>query len=130
MGKGKACRINLLEFIGLAIPKVEKTKPRRVPDLVDKVAIPLDSVFGKTNISPLCGKGRHGKTQGIGAVFIHNDQGVHDIALGLAHLLSFRITHKGVQIDIPEGRFLHEVQPHHHHAGNPEKQNVKTGDKN
>ena len=37
------------------------------------------------------------------------------------------IAHQSVDVDIGEGDFVHEVQPHHHHAGHPEKEDIEAG---
>ncbi|RWX47571.1 hypothetical protein H206_06318 [Candidatus Electrothrix aarhusensis] len=38
------------------------------------------------------------------------------------------ITHQGMQIDIAERYLIHEMEAHHHHTGDPEKEDVKAGD--
>ena len=38
------------------------------------------------------------------------------------------VAHQGVDIDVAEGHLAHEVQPHHHHAGDPEEDDVEAGD--
>ena len=33
-----------------------------------------------------------------------------------------------MDVDLPEGDLIHEVKPHHHHPGHPEKEDVEGGD--
>ena len=53
---------------------------------------------------------------------------VEHIALGLAHLLPFRVADQAVHIHVPEWDLASEVFGHHHHARHPEKDDVETGD--
>ena len=55
-------------------------------------------------------------------------QRVDDVALALAHLLTLGVTYKSMDINILEGDIFHELQPHHHHAGNPEEKDIEAGD--
>ena len=55
-------------------------------------------------------------------------QGVHDVALGLGHLLPLLVAHEGVDVDVVERDLLHEVEAHHHHARDPEEDDVEAGD--
>ncbi len=38
-----------------------------------------------------------------------------------------RITHQSVNVDLPERDFTGELEPHHDHAGDPEKDDVEAG---
>src|SRR6056297_1025244 len=88
--------------------------------------ITTDAIGRQTDISPHGSKSAEGKAKRISTIFINHDQGIDHITLTLAHLLSLGITNQGVNIDLFEGNFLHEAQPHHHHPSYPEKQNIKT----
>jgi hypothetical protein len=55
-------------------------------------------------------------------------QGIDHIALGLRHFGALLIADEGVDIDIVEGNLMHEMEAHHHHPGNPEEDDVETGD--
>ncbi len=59
---------------------------------------------------------------------LHNLQRIDDIAGRLGHLFAVFIPHQGMQIDVLEGYLVHEMQPHHHHPGDPEEEDVKAGD--
>ena len=52
--------------------------------------------------------------------------GVDHIALGFGHFLPFPITHKTVDVDRMEGHFAAEMQGHHDHSSDPEKDDVET----
>ena len=108
--------------------QVHEGEAAGVPDLVGEVAVAGDALLGEAHVPAHGGEGGQGKTEGVGAVFIHEFQGIDDVALGLAHLLAFRVPHQGVDVDLPEGDFPHEVNPHHHHPGHPEKEDVEGGD--
>ncbi len=54
-------------------------------------------------------------------------QRIDDVAPGLAHLLALGVPHQGMDVDIPEGNVPHELEPHHHHPGHPEEEDVKPG---
>ena len=51
--------------------------------------------------------------------------GIYDIALGLGHLLAIRIANQAVYVDVFERDLFLETQRHHHHACDPEKDDVK-----
>ena len=55
-------------------------------------------------------------------------QGVQSVALGLGHLLTFRIAHQAVDVHLAERHFAGELQRHHDHAGHPEEDDVVAGD--
>ena len=40
------------------------------------------------------------------------------------------VADKGVDVDVAERDILHEVHAHHHHAGDPEEDDVEARDKN
>ena len=74
------------------------------------------------------------KRKRVGAIFVDQVERIDDIALRLRHLLPVLVAHQCVHIDGVE-RFdrvavliFHEVQAHHHHPGDPEEDDVKTGD--
>ena len=49
------------------------------------------------------------------------------LPLDLDIFLPLGIAHQGVDVDVLEGDLVHEVQPHHHHAGHPEEEDVEAG---
>ena len=106
---------------------IHERKARGVPDLVDKMAVAFDALFGQADIAALGSHGRQGEAEAVRAEFFDNLQRVDDVALGFAHLLAFRVAHQGMNVDIPERHVTHELQAHHHHAGHPEEKNVKAG---
>ncbi|GBE58710.1 flagellar basal body P-ring biosynthesis protein, putative [Babesia ovata] len=76
-----------------------------------------------------------GGQAGVGDLFIEAFEGgplnnlerVQHVALALAHLLTTRITHERVQVDLRERQLAHQMQGHHHHPRNPEEDDVVTG---
>ena len=101
---------------------------RRVPQLGGEVAIALDAVGGQLDVAALRGHGGQREAQRVGAVLVDHAQGVHDVALGLGHLLPLLVAHEGMDVDVVERDLLHEVEPHHHHARDPEEDDVEAGD--
>ena len=103
-------------------------KASRVPEFGREVAVAFDGLFGEADIAPLSGHAAHGEAQRVGAVFVHQFQRVHDVALGLGHLLALLVEDEGVDVHILERNFAHELYAHHHHPGDPEEDDVKRGD--
>ncbi len=100
----------------------------RIPDLVDEEAVPLDALVADPDIPSHGGEGGKCKPEGVGTVFVHLDDGVHDVAFGLAHLLPLLVPDKGMEVHVVERHVAHELDAHHHHPSDPEKENVETGD--
>ena len=53
---------------------------------------------------------------------------VDDVALGLGHLLAVLVADQAGDVDVAERHVAHELQSHHHHAGDPEEDDVEAGD--
>ena len=103
-------------------------KARGVPQLGAEVAVALDARLGELDVAALRGHGGQREAQRIRAIVVDQFQRVDDVALGLRHLLALLVADQGVDVDGVERHFLHEVQPHHHHAGDPEEDDVEAGD--
>jgi hypothetical protein len=58
----------------------------------------------------------------------HFGEGINDIAFGLTHFLSFRISNQGMDVDIAEGDLACQLDAHHDHSGYPKKENVQARD--
>ena len=54
-------------------------------------------------------------------------QGIQSVALGLGHLLAFRIAHQAVNVNLPERHLAGELKGHHDHTGHPEEDDVVAG---
>ncbi len=52
---------------------------------------------------------------------------VEHVALGLGHLLAFRVADQAVHVDILERNLAGDVLGHHHHARHPEEDDVEAG---
>ncbi len=113
-----------------------------VPDLVGEGAVALGAGFVEGDVGAGRGLRGEGETDGVGAVFRDDLDGVDHVALGLGHLLAVGVADQGVDVDVAEGdgvgeRALaavgvgdveHEVAAEHDHAGDPEEEDVEAGD--
>ena len=91
------------------------------------MTIALDALFRHFNIASLGGKRRQRKAKCIGAVFLDDRQRIDDVARGFTHFFPGFITDKRMDINVLKGDVFHELNAHHHHAGNPEEKDVKCG---
>ncbi len=72
--------------------------------------------------------------QGFQVDAVDDVQRVKDVALGLGHLLALAVAYQTVYVDSLERNLrravfvLHQVHGHHDHTGNPEENDVETGD--
>ena len=66
--------------------------------------------------------------QGVEADAIDQIDRVEDIALRLAHFLAFGVADQPMHINVPEGYLAGDVPGHHHHARDPEENDVEAGD--
>ena len=64
----------------------------------------------------------------VGSVLVDEHERVESVARGLGHLATLGVTHHAVDDDVVERRIAGEMGPHHHHAGDPEEDDVETGD--
>ena len=87
----------------------------------------LNFLHGQRHIVSRRRSSDQGVPKGVGAVLRNNIQRVQHVALGLGHLLSLGVAHQAVQVDRVEGHLVSELQRHHHHARNPEEQDVVAG---
>ena len=109
---------------------VHQGKTGGIPDLVDKITVAFNALFRHLHVSALGCKSGQGKAECIGSIAVNNAQGIDYISGRLAHFFALFITHQGMHIDIFKRHILHEMNTHHHHSGYPEKENIKTGNKN
>ena len=112
---------------GIVILQVHHGESRRVPDLVHEKLVPLDPLLRHPDVPPLGGEGRQREAEGVRPEFVHHLQGIDAVPLRLAHLLAVLVPDEGVEVNIPEGDVLHHVEPHHHHPGDPEEEDVEAG---
>ena len=103
-------------------------KAAGVPELGRKIAITFDPLRRQLDVTALRCHRREREAQRIGAVFVDQMQGIDDVALRLRHLCTALVADERVNIDLREWRFLHEVETHHHHPGDPEEDDVETRD--
>ncbi len=108
--------------------EVHQEQACRIPDLVHKVLVALDSLLRELDIAPLRGESGQGETERIRSIFVHHEQGIDHVALRFAHFLPLGIPDQRVHVHFMKRDFIHELNPHHHHAGHPEEQDVKSRD--
>ncbi len=99
-----------------------------VPQLGAEVPIAFDPLHIQLQNAPKGGHRGRREAQGVGAVFVDDVQRVHDVAGGFRHLLALGVADEAVQVDGIEGDVVDDSQLHHHHPGDPEEQDVLTGD--
>ena len=113
---------------GDADAAVHLGEARGVPKLGREIAIALDARLRELDVAPLRRHRRQREAQGVGAVAVDQVQRVDDVALRLRHLRALLVADEGVDVDVAERHFVHEVQAHHHHPGDPEEDDVEAGD--
>ncbi len=68
------------------------------------------------------------ESEGVGAVEVDDFDGIDAVAFGFAHALALAVEDEGIDGDVVEGDVLHVVEAGHHHAGDPEGDDVAGGD--
>ena len=82
----------------------------------------------KTRIAPRGDAVDQRKAQRIRAEFLDDDERIDAVAQRLAHLAPLRVADDAVNQHVFEGNALHVLQPGKNHAGDPEKDDVVSGD--
>ena len=72
---------------------------------------------------------REVKAQRVRPIFIEQLNGVNDITLGFGHFRALLIEDKRMNINILKRRGLHKVRALHHHARDPEEDNIMRSNK-
>ena len=103
-------------------------KAAGVPQLGAKVAVARDTLGIELKRPAKACHRRIGKAQRICAEFVDDLKRINDIAQGFRHLLALGVAHQPVQIDRLERHLIDHCQLHHHHAGDPEKDDIGAGD--
>ncbi len=80
-----------------------------------------------SDVAALGGHDRQREPCGVGAVGLDHFDRIDAIPERLAHLPPLFISHQLVDIDIFERDFIHKLQPHHDHTGNPKEDDIKGG---
>src|SRR3989344_5753983 len=101
-----------------------KNKAGDIPQLVRKMFVSANTVFGKLHVVARRSAHDERETNGIGAIFFYHVDRVDDIAERLTHLPSFFISHKTVQVDVFERYRSQMESAHEYHARDPEKKDI------
>ena len=109
---------------------VDLGEARGVPQLGREVAVALDARGTELDVAPLRRHRRKREAQRIGAISVDQLERVDDVAFRLRHLLALLVADQRMDVDVAERHFFHDVQAHHHHAGDPEEDDVEAGDEN
>ncbi len=99
-----------------------------IPDLVGEVARAFQALGTEDDVGAGSRSDEQRHADGVGAVLLGDHQRIDHVALGLGHLLALGVAHQAVDVDRPERDVVHELQPQHDHAGDPEEQDVEAGD--
>ena len=68
------------------------------------------------------------KPQGVRPEFFHHVQRIYDVAQRFRHFFALLIAPDPVNVHMMERNFVLELEPHHHHARDPQVKNFMTGD--
>ena len=101
---------------------------RRVPQLGREVAIALDALLRQLDVAALRRHRRQRHAQRIRAELVDQLQRVDGVALRLRHLLPLLVADERVDVDVLERHLAHEVDALHHHARDPEEDDVERRD--
>ena len=99
-----------------------------VPDLIGEVAGGLHLFIHIAGIIAGAVAGHQHKAQGIRAVLVDDLQRVYAVAEGFAHLAALGIPHQAMNEDGIKGLFAGVFQTGEDHAGDPEGDDIVTGD--
>ena len=97
----------------------------RVPKLGREVAITLDTRLRQLDVAPLRRHRGQRHTQRVGAELVHQLQRIDGVAERLRHLAPLLVTDERVDVDVLKWNLAHEVDALHHHAGDPEEDDVE-----
>ena len=106
---------------------VHLREPAGVPQLGREVAVALDALGGKLDVASLRRHRRQREAQRVGPVFIDQLERIDDVAFRLRHFGAALVAHECVDVDGVERHLGHEMQAHHHHARDPEEDDVEAG---
>ena len=120
-------QLGKIDIIRIKILEIHQRKTAGVPELVDKIPITADPLGGELDVTPHRRECAQGEAKGIGTILINDGQWVDDIPLAFAHLLPLSIAHQSMDINLLEGNFIHALEAHHHHPGDPEEKDVEPG---
>ena len=128
IGSGKLVCCRQLIFCVLA--KVHQHIAAGVPQLIGKIPHCFASLHIKAHIIAGCIAGDHVHTQSITAVLINHFQRINAVAKRFGHLTALIITNEAVNQHCVERCLSGLLTAGENHSGNPEEDDIITGDKN
>ena len=96
----------------------------RVPDLGREVAADLELLLVDLRVALERGDERDREAERVRRIRLDELQRIERVALRLGHLRAVRRADDAVDHDVLERRLLHEVDARHHHARDPEEDDV------
>ncbi len=108
--------------------QVHQHKAGSVPQLIGKVAGSLHLLFDIAHVVARSGAVHQRKAQGVCAVLGNDLQRVDAVAQTLGHLAALTVAHDTVDADSAEGCLAGVFQTGEDHAGDPEGDDIVTGD--
>ena len=99
-----------------------------VPDLVVEVAALFAQCLVEQQVVARRRTEQHAEAHAVGAVFLHQHDGVGRVAQRFGHLAMQLVAHRAGEIDILERNHAAPLQSGHDHTGHPEENDVRGRD--
>ena len=137
--------------IRIAILDIHEDESRSLPDFVQEGTVAFDALDIEAHVASLSGEHRQRKAQRIGSLridplgvivekllrgrllvggnrigiaTIDEQKRIDDVAFRLRHLETRFVANECMEIDVFERRLAHEMNAEHHHAGDPEEDDI------
>ena len=116
------------DFVLLALLEVADLpagdEAQGVPHLVAEVATLFAEALVEGQVVAGRGGEQHAHADAVGAVFLHEHDGVGTVAERFAHLAAQLVAHDAGEVDVVEGYVVHILLSGHYHACHPEEDDV------
>ena len=122
LGVGPLVRRTSGERLGVLLDLGEDEAPD-IPELVPEVPRVQKLRLGELAVRAGGDTGDQREAERIGAIFLDETLGAHDVPERLAHL-HVAHAHETVEVDRVEGNLPHVLEAHHDHARDPEEDDV------
>ena len=107
---------------------VHQNEPGSIPQFVQEIPAGLHFVFAEADIRSGSYAGSQTEAQCVGSVFVYKHYGVDAVTQGFGHLSALGVTNDTVDQHFGEGYFAHMFQSAENHSGDPEEDDVVSGD--